>query len=60
MLTFLATIFAVTVLFGLTKDMDFDYAILTVSPVLYLMSLISVCGLKEVKSNLDEQSVEAD
>ena len=60
MLTFLATIFAVSVLFGLTKDMDFDYAILTVCPILYLMSFISVCGLKEVKSNLDQQSLEND
>ena len=40
--------------------MEFNYAVLIVCPILYLMSLISVCGLKEVKSNIDQQSMEVE
>ena len=50
LMTFTATIFAVAVLFGTTKDMPFEQAALIVCPILYLMSFISVCGIKEVKS----------
>ena len=49
MLTFTATIFAVAVLFGSTKSMPFKWAILIVCPILYLMSIVSICGLKENK-----------
>ena len=51
LLTLSGTIFAVAVLFGTTKDLEFEQAALVVCPVLYLMSFISVCGLKEVKSS---------
>ena len=50
LLTLSGTIFAVAVLFGTTKDLSFEKAALIVCPILYLMSFISVCGLKEVKS----------
>ena len=51
LMTFTATIFAVAVLFGTTKSMPFEEAVLIVCPTLYLMSIISVFGLKEVKSS---------
>ena len=65
LMTFTATIFAVAVLFGTTKHLPFDQAALIVCPILYLMSFMSVCGLKEVKSaaplvSEDEQMVERD
>ena len=56
LMTFTATIFAVAVLFGTTKHLPFDQAALIVCPILYLMSFMSVCGLKEVKSAAPQSS----
>lgn len=49
-MTFVGTIFAVAVLFGSTKEKPFEQAALIVYPTFYIMSLISVCGIKEVQS----------
>jgi hypothetical protein len=48
----------VSVLFGFTKDMAFTRAVLVVCPVLYLMSFLSVLGLKEVKSSRETSEEE--
>ena len=53
LLTFMATIFAVAVLFGAIKTLEFKGAILIVCPILYLLSFLSICGLKEIKSQSD-------
>ena len=53
LLNFLATIFAVAVLFGSTKDLPFSSAIFIVCPILYLISFLSIIGLKEVKSRTE-------
>ena len=47
-----------SVLFGFTKDMAFTRAVLVVCPVLYLMSFLSVLGLKEVKSSRETSEEE--
>lgn len=50
LITFIATLFAVTVLFGTTKDMPFAKAAFVVCPILYLLSFLSIFGLKEITS----------
>ena len=57
LITTTATIFAVAVLFGSTKNMPFEEATLIVCPTLYLMSFISVYGLKEVKSSQPDEAL---
>ena len=60
LLTFTATIFAVAILFGTTKHMEFQQAILIVCPTLYGMALISSYGIHEVKAIQNESSDQND
>ena len=54
LLTFTATIFAVAVLFGTTKDLDFEVSVPIVCAILYSLTFLSACGLKEIKSSQTE------
>ena len=52
LITFMATLFAVAVLFGATSHLPFKQAIVIVCPILYLLACISTCGLIEPKSSI--------
>ena len=53
LLTLTATIFAVAVLFGTTKNLPFAQAVMIVCPILYFMTFISSFGIQEVKPSED-------
>jgi len=60
LLTFMATIFAVAVLFGRTKTLPFQEAIMIVCPTLYLMAFLAAFGIKEVKPVAESQPAGAE
>ena len=51
LVTSIATLFSIGVIFGCTKHLDFQVAPLIVIPIFFVMSTLSVAGLKEMEQS---------